>query len=301
DPGHDDAVALMLAHAHLQVLGVTTVSGNAPLEHTTRNALAVLELLGADTPVYSGAAQPLAGEPLHAAHVHGASGLGGASLPAPTTTVVGDDAAGFMIEATLRHAGVWIVAIGPLTNVAVALQRDPSLAKRVAGISVMGGSATVGNATAVAEFNVWADPEAAEIVFACGARLKMCGLNLTHQLQTSDAIVAGLREVRSRSADFVADLFDFLHERMADLIGVSESALHDPCAVLAVSHPQLLSFQERAVSVEVAGTHTRGMTVVDQRAVRRSGGKPDAANVEVAYTLDAEPAMALIVQAVTVG
>ena len=301
DPGHDDAVALLVAHAHLDVIGVTTVSGNAPLEDTTRNALAVLELLDVDTPVHSGADRPLVGAPLHATHVHGRSGLGGTRLAAPAGSVAGDDAAGFLIEVSRSQPDLWIIAIGPLTNLALALQRDPALVERIAGVSIMGGSATVGNATPVAEFNVWADPEAADVVFRSGARLKMCGLNLTHQLQTNDAIIERLRRIGTPRGEFVADLFDFMHERMEDLLGVRQSALHDPCAVLAVSHPQLLEFRPRAVTVEVQGAHTRGMTVVDQRVIRRSPRGLDAPNVEVAYQLDADGAMALILDAVATG
>jgi inosine-uridine nucleoside N-ribohydrolase len=300
DPGHDDAVALLLAHAHAEVLGVTTVTGNAPLEHTTRNALAVVELMQVHTPVHCGAARPLRGEPRHAEHVHGADGLGGASLPLPTSVVAGHDAVGFLLETTRGQSDVWIVAIGPLTNVALALQRDASLVERIAGISIMGGGADVGNVTPVAEFNIWADPDAADVVFRSGARLRMCGLHLTHQLRTNDALSAGLRATGTPRGSFVADLFDFLHERMETLVGVREAALHDPCAVLAVTHPHLLDFQWRAVSVELNGTHTRGMTVVDQRAMRRAAGQ-SAANVEVAYGLDADRAMALVVEASTRG
>ncbi|MCZ6710064.1 MAG: nucleoside hydrolase, partial [Gammaproteobacteria bacterium] len=133
DPGHDDAVALLLAHAYADVLGITTVSGNAPLEHTTHNALAVVQLLGASTPVHSGAARPLVGEPRHATHIHGENGLGGASLPALRSDVAGVDGAGFLIDVTRAYSDVWIVAIGPLTNVALALQRDAGLAERIAG------------------------------------------------------------------------------------------------------------------------------------------------------------------------
>jgi inosine-uridine nucleoside N-ribohydrolase len=298
DPGHDDAVALLVAHTHADVVAITTVSGNAALAETTRNALAVVELLGADTPVHSGAAQPLVGKRLHATHVHGANGLAGANLPAPVARVAGTDAAGFLIKITRSQPDVWIVAIGPLTNIAAALQRDPTLSQRIAGISIMGGSASVGNATAVAEFNIWADPEAAEIVFGCGARLKMCGLNLTHQLRTSDADVTALRQLGGDRADFVADLLEFMHTRMADLVGVRESALHDPCAVLAVTHPHLLSFEQRSVAVELLGTHTRGMTVVDERTIRRSAQQQQSGNVEVAYQLHVAQAMQLVMETV---
>jgi inosine-uridine nucleoside N-ribohydrolase len=289
---------LLLAHAYADVLGVTTVSGNAPLEHTTHNALAVLELLGASTPVHSGAARPLVGESRHATHVHGEDGLGGASLPALCSDVAGVDAAGFLTQTTRAYSDVWIVAIGPLTNVALALQRDPSLVERVVGISIMGGSATFGNVTAAAEFNIWADPEAADVVFRSGARVRMCGLNLTDQLRTSDSIIVQLRALGTKRADFVADLFEFLHQRMRGLIGVWESALHDPCAVFAVTHPQLLGFRTQAVAVELQGVHTRGMTVVDQRGFRRAGLETEQTNVEVAYELDADRAMALVLEAI---
>lgn len=294
DPGHDDAVAILFAHVYADVLGITTVSGNAPLESTTRNALAVIELLDADTPVHSGASAPLAGQAIHAAGVHGAGGLGGVDLPAPSRAVASTDAVQFLLEATRAQAEVWIVAIGPLTNIALALQEDPTLTERIAGISIMGGSATVGNATRVAEFNIWADPEAADVVFRCGAKLRMAGLNLTHQFTTSDELVEQLREIGSTKSTFVAALFDFMHGRMEELIGKRRSALHDPCAVLTLTHPELIVSEPRAVVVELDGTHTRGMTVVDERVTRRR----DPANVEVAYSIDADRAMALVVDSV---
>ncbi len=299
DPGHDDAVALILGHAVADVLGVTTVSGNAALADVTRNALAILELLAVDTPVHAGAARPLAGEARHAAAVHGPGGLGGVQLEAPRRTVASDDAVAFIIDTVRDEDGVWLVAIGPLTNIALALQRAPDIARRVTGISLMGGSTTVGNVTAVAEFNVWADPEAADVVLRSGAPLRMCGLNLTHQLRTDDALCKTLRTEGGPLAGFVADLFAFLHQRMADLIGERSSALHDPCAVLAVVEPGLFEFAWRPVEVELRGTLTRGMTVVDERPRPRRGGAETAgANVAVAYRIDAETAMRRVLEAV---
>ncbi|MCZ6644170.1 MAG: nucleoside hydrolase [Gammaproteobacteria bacterium] len=294
DPGHDDAVAIIFAHMYAEVLGVTTVSGNAPLESTTRNALSVIELLDVDTPVHSGASAPLVGKAIHAAGVHGPGGLGGVDLGDPSRTVASRDAVQFLLTATRAQPDVWIVAIGPLTNIALALQEDPTLTDRITGISIMGGSATVGNATRVAEFNIWADPEAADVVFRSGAKLLMAGLNLTHQFTTSDALVEQLREIGSSKSNFVAALFDFMHGRMEELIGKRTSALHDPCAVLALTHPELIASEPRAVVVELDGTHTRGMTVVDERVTRRR----DPANVEVAYSIDADRAMALVVESV---
>lgn len=290
DPGHDDAVALVLAHRHAEVLGITTVSGNAPLSATTANALMVTALLDVDTPVHAGAARPLLGEPRHAQIVHGASGLGGVEPIEHRRKVASDNAVEFLLDTPSQD--VWIVALGPLTNLALAIERDPSWVHRIAGISIMGGSATVGNTTRVAEFNIFADPEAAARVFRAGANLTMCGLNLTHQLRTSDATVARLRGIGTHRAEFAAQLFDYLHDRMADLVGAREAALHDPCAVLAVTHPELIETEPRAVDIELDGTLTRGMTVVDQRSSRRR----DPANARVAYRIDAERAMDLVLE-----
>ena len=278
------------------MLGVTTVSGNAPLTDTTRNALAVVELLGADMPVHAGAARPLEAEPVHAGLVHGSNGLGGVELPPPTQRVVSEHAVEFILEETRRVAGVWLVPIGPLTNIALALQRDPELPGRIAGISLMGGSATVGNVTPTAEFNVWADPEAADIVFRCGALIRMCGLNLTHQLRTSDGLIEELQALGTPLGDFVGSVFGFLHDRMAELIGERRAAMHDPCAVLAVTHPELLEFESSSVRMELKGELTRGMTVVDQRTTRRRA-EP---NVEVAYRIDAQRAMRLVMASIGV-
>ncbi len=292
DPGHDDAIALILAHQHADVVGITTVSGNAPLAATTANALLVTALLGVDTPVHGGAAQPLVGEAVHAAAVHGESGLGGVDRLAHQRAPASADAVGFLLDAAAPD--IWIVAIGPLTNLALAIDRDPSWPRRVAGIVIMGGSTGVGNVTPVAEFNVFADPEAAARVFAAGARLTMCGLNLTHQLRSDDAMVERLRGGRP-PARFAAQVFDDLHDRMETLTGARAAALHDPCAVLAVTHPHLIGVEPRAVAVELDGALTRGMTVVDQRL-----GRPRRPpNTAVAYRLDAGPAMELVLAALT--
>ena len=293
DPGHDDAIALMVAHRHANVLGITTVSGNAPLADTSRNALALTELAGWRTPVHGGAAAPLNGRPLHATHVHGETGLGGAGLPEPATPLASRDAPGFLLETSQRVDGLWVVAIGPLTNLALALEKDPDFAGRIAGISIMGGSATTGNVTRAAEFNIWADPEAAAVVFRAGARLRMCGLNLTTQLQSEDRLIPRLAG-RGAVPDLVARLFAFIHDRMEELAGERRAALHDPCAVLALTHPHLLRFEPRAVDVELAGEWTRGMTVVDERTLRRR----DPPNAEVAYGIDAEAAMEVVVESV---
>ncbi len=265
DPGHDDVIAIAVAAHECELLGVTTVSGNVGLTHTTRNALATVQLLGIDVPVHTGASRPLATVPVSASHVHGDTGLAGAQMPAITRTAASDDAVQFILDVTRVTGGVWLIATGPLTNVALALRRDPSLAERVAGISIMGGG-TFGNVTAAAEFNVHFDPEAADIVFRSGAPIVMCGLDVTHQVLVDDPFVTGLLTLPNRFGRFCAG---FLGEYLATtrrLTGSgADAALHDPCAVLALARPEYFDFASRSVTVELTGEHTRGMTVIDRR------------------------------------
>lgn len=201
--------------------------------------------------------------------------------------MAGEDAAGFLLEVSRREGDLWLVAIGPLTNVAMALNRDPGFSSRLAGISIMGGSTGTGNVTPAAEFNIWADPEAADIVFRSGAEIRLAGLNLTHQFKTTDQILETLRATPGAKARFAADLLAFLHERMFVLTGERRAALHDPCAVLAVTHPELFEFRRRPVAVELDGTLTRGMTVVDERY----SGRDAEPAVDVAYRIEADAAM----------
>ncbi len=291
DPGHDDAIALMLAHRWADVRAVTTVSGNAPLAATTENALLVMALLGADAPVYAGADRPLVAEARHATAVHGESGLEGARRFDHGRAVADGHAVDQLIA--LADADTWVVALGPLTNLALAIERDPSWPQRVAGISLMGGSTSFGNVTRVAEFNIWADPEAAARVFGCGANIIQCGLNLTHQLCTDGATTQRLSARGTAVASFAADILASLHERLRQLAGRDDAPLHDPCAVLALTHPHLMETASRAVSVELRGDLTRGMTVTDERTSRRR----DAPNVNVAYRIDAERATDVVLEA----
>jgi inosine-uridine nucleoside N-ribohydrolase len=290
DPGHDDVLAILTAARFARLVGITTVAGNAALEHTTRNALVTCELAGIDVPVYSGAAGPRSGPTRDATHVHGRAGLEGVEIPVPRRTATGDGAFEFIIESALRVPGLWIVAVGPLTNIALALERAPDIARAVAGISIMGGG-TFGNATAAAEFNIWADPEAADVVFASGARIRMCGLDLTHQVCADDRFIARIESHRTVIGDFVAGLLRFYAQRIVELTGEDLAALHDPCAVLAVTHPELFAFTSHHVRVELDGTNTRGMTVIDRRVARGP--------VEVAWDVDSERALELIGQAVS--
>ena len=295
DPGHDDALALLLAGQHCEILGVTTVSGNVPLDLTTHNALITAQILGLDVGVYAGANRPLVAEPQHAEFIHGETGLGGPKLPDLTKEIQGDNAVQFIIDTVRSEENVWLVATGPLTNVALALRCAPDLAERLAGISLMGGSATFGNVTPVAEFNIWADPEAAAAVFSSGANLIMAGLNVTHQFMIREEDIATMRMLGSEAAVFAADMLGFYCRAYAKKFsGRVEGPLHDPCAVLALTHPELFDLQPRHVSLETRGRYTRGMTVVDERGVKEVANS----NVQVAYAINRDKALELLMGAI---
>jgi len=295
DPGHDDAIAILFAAHYTNLLGITTVSGNVPLELTTRNALLTTQLLNLDIPVHVGAARPLVTEAVHAPDIHGESGLGGPVLPNLERTVAGNDAVTYLIDTIRKHDDLWLVAVGPLTNVALALRMAPDIATKLKGISIMGGSTSFGNRTPVAEFNILADPEAADIVFKSGARILMCGLNLTHQFDIRQTDLATIRQIDNVAARFVADMLEFFGETYAEqYFGKFTAPLHDPCAVMALTHPELLEFAPRHVAVELTGTNTRGMTVVDERLVKSDW----PSNVEVAMKIDRDDALNALLGAI---
>lgn len=265
DPGIDDAFALPLAARHGDLLGITTVGGNASLEAVTRNALATCQVFDIDAPVHAGLSRPLVGEPKFALEVHGDSGFGSGELPPLTRQIASNDAINFIIDTVRAVDDVWLIPIGPLTNIATALRLAPDIAERIGGISFMGGSATLGNMTPAAEFNIGADPEAADVVFTSGVQLRMAGLDLTHQFATDDEFAATVRSLATPGAQLLAELVEFVLDHM-EAIGLGRVAhMHDPVAVLAVTHPHLIMATQREAVVELVGTHTRGMTLLDMR------------------------------------
>jgi len=268
DPGHDDAVALLVAARHLELVGVTSVHGNSSLENTTRNALALLELAGLDIPVARGCAGPLVGSATHAPNIHGKSGLDGATLPSPTRGVVDQHAVDFIIAQAERHRGELVVAVvGPQTNLALALRREPRLAEWLREVTVMGGSTTTGNVTPAAEFNIYCDPEAAAAVFASGIPIRMVGLNVTRRTGFTSADIERLRQSGRRVAAVIADLLTFYLARQRETFGLDLAPMHDACAVMPYAFPDLIRYAETTVQVELAGGLTRGMTVCDLRAL----------------------------------
>ncbi len=296
DPGHDDALAIVAAARFADLVGITTVAGNAPLERTTHNARVMRDLLGIDVPIHSGSTRPLLAPPQFGAFVHGESGLDGADLPAPVTPLDGTDAVTFIVDTCRRLDDVWLVPVGPLTNIALALRSAPDLADRVAGISLMGGG-SFGNRTPVAEFNIWADPEAAAIVFAAGVPLVMAGLDVTHQFQATPERIHRVGEIGGTLAAVLADLLGFFtgnYVSRHDDGSLLGAAVHDPLAVFALTHPELFQRRRRHVAVETSGELTRGMTVVDERTI--SDRAP--ANCDVLTSVDADRCFDLLLDAI---
>ena len=286
DPGHDDAIALLLALGsdELELRGVTVVAGNQTLEKTTANAIRVLELAGrGDVPVAVGSPRPLVHEPFVAAYVHGETGLDGPDLPPPQAEPSDQHAVDFLAE---RLEGATLVATGPLTNVALLLARYPEA--RPERIVLMGGAIAEGNVTPAAEFNIWADPEAAARVFASGLDVTMVGLNVTHQALVTAAHAEQLRGA-GRVGKVVAELLDFYGVFHREVYGFDGSPVHDAVAVAHVIDPTLLELQHLNVRVDCESELCRGRTVVD--VWRRSGLEPTA---NVAVGIDSERFLTLL-------
>jgi inosine-uridine nucleoside N-ribohydrolase len=293
DPGLDDAIAILCAARYADLVAITTVAGNVSLDKTTRNALVVCHLAGIDVPVHAGAAEALVPHQHGAADVHGESGLGGEVDIETGREPASTDAPGALCALARARDDLHLVAVGPLTNVALAIRRDPSFAARLRSLTIMGGAATGGNVTAAAEFNIFIDPEAAAIVFDSGVPVRTVPLDCTHQVVARAHHAARLREAATPTATFVADLLDHYGRLGAaiDLAGLG--ALHDPCAVLSVVHPELFGFVPRKVDIELDGQRTRGMTVLDTRPRVR----PHEQNAHMALSVDAGRVLRLILEA----
>lgn len=288
DPGHDDALAIMLAAGDpaVDLLAVTTVAGNQTLEKTTLNALRVCTVAGiTDVPVAAGCDRPLV-QPLSVADdVHGASGLDGPMFPQPTVDVVPEHAVDLIHRVLAEHPGpVTLVPTAPLTNIALLLTRYPQDASRIREIVLMGGSTERGNRTPAAEFNILTDPEAADIVFRCGVPVTMCGLNVTHQALATPEVVARFEGLDTPLGRTCAELLTFFGSTYRALWGFPSPPLHDPVAVARVIDPELVHCVDAQVVVELHGRYTRGATVVD---LHPSADRP--ANARAALTLETGP------------
>jgi len=275
DPGHDAAIAILLALAspEVEVLGITSVSGNQTLEKTTANALKILEFVDrTDIPVHVGCERPLVREQWAAAYVHGESGLDGPDLPDPTTKPAEGHAIDFIAKTVEENDGVVLVPVGPLTNIGLLLARYPGIEKRIARVVLMGGAIAEGNVTPAAEFNIWADPEAAHRVFTSGIDVTMVGLDVTHKALLVPQKVDELRE-SGRVGGLVAALYDFYHGHHQRMYGWEGSPVHDALAVAHVVSDRFLQTEHRHVEVDIGPEPGRGRTYVD--LWERSGKEPN--------------------------
>ena len=294
DPGHDDVMAILLGARTMEIKGITTVFGNAPLPLTTKNARYTVELADLrHIPIAVGHDRPMLREDESAddgAGVHGKTGLDGPTIPEPTVPILGEHAVDFIYRTAKETPNLHLIPVGPLTNIAAAIRRYPDVVDHVTEISLMGGSTTMGNATAAAEFNIWADAEAAQVVFTSGIPIKMLGLNVTRQVNATPDYRKQIREMGSRTAVAVADMLDFYSERLKILYGLPGGSMHDPLAVAALIEPDILTFEKMHVAIELAGTHTYGMTVCDYRGRRTDTGEPrgEKPNADVAVAVDAD-------------
>jgi inosine-uridine nucleoside N-ribohydrolase len=294
DPGHDDAMALLLALAspEVELLGVSAVAGNQTLDRTTANALRVLEFVGrGDIPVAAGAARPLVRELHVAADVHGETGLDGPDLPPPSGAPVPEHAVEFLAR-RLREAPapVTLVPIGPLTNVALLLAEHPEAAERIERIVLMGGAIGLGNVTPAAEFNVWVDPEAAARVLHSGLDVTVVGLDVTHKALLGAERVERLR-ASGRTGTMVAELHAFYSAFHLRVYGDPATPVHDAMAVAHVIRPGLVTTEHRNVEIDCASELCRGRTVVD--LLRKTGRPP---NAHVATDVDADGFLDLLVE-----
>jgi purine nucleosidase/pyrimidine-specific ribonucleoside hydrolase len=275
DPGHDDALAILLAARRLDLRAITTVAGNQTLAKTTLNARRMCTVAGiTDVPIAAGADRPLAQEPLYAGEIHGESGLDGPDFPAPTVDV--DPRGAFRLASAVLREPTTIIATGPLTNVAALVENS-----NIEHIVIMGGSTGRGNMAPLAEFNILADPEAADVVFRSGLPITMCGLDVTHQALATPEVLGRIAEIGTPLAGVCHDLLTYFSDAYRTYFGFESPPVHDPVAVAAVVDPTLVAVRPLNVEIELTGTYTRGATVVD--VARVTGRK---ANVMVATGLD---------------
>ncbi len=297
DPGHDDAVAMMLAYGSpaIELLAVTTVAGNHTLDNVTANALSVARVIGlSGIPIARGCARPLVRSQELAEGIHGGSGMDGPRRRDPSMPLDPRHAVDLIIEMVMGHepGEVTLVPTGALTNIALAVRKEPRIVERVREVVLMGGGYHVGNWSPVAEFNIKIDPEAAHIVFNEPWPVTMVGLDLTHQALATAAVEDQIRALDTTPARFVCELFDFFRLSYKENQDFDDPPVHDPCAVAYLIDPEVMTVRRAPVDIELQGSLTLGMTVTDLR-----GPEPADCHTQVAVTLDADRFWGLVVDA----
>ena len=297
DPGQDDAVAILLALAspEIEVLGITAVAGNVPLHLTEVNARKVCELAGKpEIKVFAGASRPMLRNLVTAEHVHGKTGLDGPTLPEPKMPLQKQFAVDFIIDTLMERAAhsVTLCTLAPLTNIGLALVKEPRIAPRIKRIIAMGGGwSEGGNITPTAEFNIYVDPHAARLVFQSGVPITLIPLDCTHQALSTRARVAHFREMKNKTGPAVAEMLDFFERFDVDKYGTDGGPLHDPCVVAWLLHPEYFIGKDVNVEIECESELTMGQTVVDWWKV--TNRKP---NAHVVRGIDADKFYALLVE-----
>ncbi len=302
DTGIDDALALFfLAEAqkqgHVEILGSTTVSGNVEVSQTTRNTLKIWEMLELDIPVASGSESPLQSTLRTATFVHGDDGLGNSFLVPPKKSPVDESAEDMILRCSHEYSGeLTLLTTAPLTNIAMVILRDPSIANRIKRLVIMGGAFSTGNVSAVTEANISNDPEAARIVFRSGIDMTMVGLDVTHEVYWEESDLEPLIKINNERSIFLLQIIRFISEAYESLSGWRRCVLHDPLAAGVCLFPDLVKTETLFVDVELNGELTRGMTVVDKRGKTPSGEE----NMKVALEVDAERFKNLLMQSLLV-
>jgi purine nucleosidase len=298
DPGHDDAVAMLLAWGNplIDLLAVTTVYGNQTIDKVTRNALAVAAVAGiSGIPFARGAHRPLVRQVETAESIHGESGMDGPALPDATIELDARHAVDLIIDLVMSHepGTITLVPTGALTNIALAVRKEPRIASRVKEVVLMGGGYNVGNWSATSEFNIVIDPEAAHIVFNESWPLTMVGLDVTHQALATPDVVDAIAEIGTGPSRFVGELMEFFAHTYKDAQGFDFPPVHDPCAVAYVIDPSVLTVRKAPLDVELSGSITLGMTVADFRSPA-----PADCTTQVATAIDAPKFWSLVTEAV---
>ncbi len=270
DPGQDDAVAILLALGspqELEVLGIVAVAGNVRVAQNAHNALQILEVAGrTDVPVYVGSERPMRHPLVTAEYVHGSTGLDGPTLPAPVTPLQIQHGVDYIIDTLNAHAAgeITLCCLGPLTNIAMAMVKAPAIVSRIREIVLMGGGCFEGgNITPAAEFNIYVDPEAADVVFRSGVPITQIPLDVSHAMLTTKARVQRFRDIGNRSGVVTAEMLDFFERFDVNKYGWDGGPLHDPCVIAWLLKPDLFKGRQCNVAIETGSELTRGMTVVD--------------------------------------
>lgn len=265
DPGHDDAVAILLAGSSpkLNLLGISVIAGNQTIEKTAKNALNVASYLGINVPIAIGCVFPMVRDRVICASIHGESGLDGFTFPEPRERFDQRHGVQLIIDTVMNNEDVTVVATGPLTNVAMALKLEPRLYKRIKEIVLMGGSVDNGNTSPAAEFNIMCDPEAAHVVFSSGIPVKMIGLNVTRKVLVTDDVVDRMAKINNRASDMFVKLMKVFNNNQRKVFGIKAGPLHDPATIASLIDEDVIKFEKMNVVIDISHGPSYGRTNCD--------------------------------------